>query len=172
VVGVNAFTSQLGQDARVQARLSRPAYCFLIALDPDGKTELCYPEVSQVVPSLMTTIDFPSDASAGFALTDGAGSQVFVLVASAKPLPSFVEWSEALGGLPWQPNEIGDVWQFNGSTFSRNTERGGVRPLADLPPPLEATCRALRSAPGVDAIRALAFPVKALQESKGPQRSD
>jgi hypothetical protein len=172
LVGVNAFASRLGQDARVQARLSRPAYCLLIALDPDGKTELCYPENSQVAPSLMTTIDFPPDPGAGFALTDGAGSQVFVLVASASPFPPFAEWSKALGGLPWKPNEIEDVWQYNGSTFSRNTERGGVRPLANLPPALEATCRACRSAPGVDAIRALAFPVKALLESKGPQWSD
>ena len=38
--------------------------------------------------------------------------------------------------------------------------------LADLPTPLEAACRALQGGPGVEAIRALAFPVQPQQESK------
>jgi hypothetical protein len=44
-------------------------------------------------------------------------------------------------------------------TADRDTERGGVRPLADLPP-LEAACRALQAGPGIETIRALAFPVQ------------
>jgi hypothetical protein len=44
-------------------------------------------------------------------------------------------------------------------TADRDTERGGVRPLADLPLPLEAACRALQAGPGIESIRALAFPV-------------
>ena len=45
--------------------------------------------------------------------------------------------------------------------YERETQRSDVGPLADLPPPLEATCRALLSRPDVDAIRVLAFPVRA-----------
>ena len=54
--------------------------------------------------------------------------------------------------------------------FAGDIQRGDVRPLANLPPSLEATCRALKAGQGVEAIRALAFPVKPQQESKNPQR--
>ena len=33
-------------------------------------------------------IDYPSDPGAGFGLTDGVGTQVFVLAASSKALPA------------------------------------------------------------------------------------
>jgi len=52
-------------------------------------------------------------------------------------------------------------------TADRDTERGGVRPLADLPLPLEAACRALQAGPGIETIRALAFPVQP-QQPVGP----
>jgi hypothetical protein len=85
---------------------------------------------------------------------------VFVLIASMKPLPSYARWSQAPGGLPWRAAETEVVWRYDGRNFEREMQRGDVRPLADLPPPLEATCRTLQSRPGVDAIRVLAFPVR------------
>jgi hypothetical protein len=62
---------------------------------------------------------------------------------------------------------VGDVWRYDGRSFARDTRRGDVRPLADLPPSLEAACRALRAGPGIETIRALAFPVQP-QQKVGP----
>ena len=79
---------------------SVPAYCFLIALNPDGTTQLCYPESPTTAPpATATAIDYPPDPRSGFGLTDGVGTQVFVVVASAKPLPSYAEWSKSTGDL-------------------------------------------------------------------------
>jgi len=166
MIGSDVFAGRLSQDARIQARLSVPGYCYLLALNPDGKTQLCYPEKPEAAPPRATTIDFPPDAGTGFGLTDGVGTQVFVLVASANPLPPYAEWSKALGALPWKPGETEVVWRYDGGNFESDRERGDIRPLADLPPPLEAACRALGSAPGVEAIRAVAFPVRPRREGK------
>jgi len=167
LIGIDAFEGRFSQDARVQARLSRPASCFLIALNPDGSIQLCSPGTPATAPAATTTIDYPSDPGSGFALTDGVGTQAFVLVASGKPLPPYAEWSRKLGDLPWKAVSAEDVWRYDGRSFDRDTERGGVRPLADLPPPLEAACRALRAGPGIETIRALAFPVQP-QQQVGP----
>jgi len=76
-----------------------------------------------------------------------------------------------LGNLPWKPVATEDVWRYDGHSFDRDTQRGAVRPLSDLPTPLEAACRALKAGPGVDAIQALTFPVRPQQEAKKePQR--
>jgi serine/threonine protein kinase len=169
VVGSDAFAARLGQDARIRVELKAAAYGFLIALNPDGSTQLCSPESPTIVPQATAGIDYPADPNSGFALTDGVGTQVFVVVASSKPLPSYAEWSKSLGALPSKPAPIDTVWEFDGRRFERHTVRGDSRPLADLPPPLDAACRALQAAPGVEAIRAVAFPIKPQPESKKPQ---
>jgi predicted Ser/Thr protein kinase len=166
LLGIDAFAARFSQDVRVRVRLNLPASCYLIALNPDGSTQLCYPETAESAPVATTTIDYPSDPGLGFGLTDGVGTQAFVLVASGKPLPPYAEWSRKLGDLPWKPAPTEDVWRYDGRSFDRDTQRGTVRPLADLPPPLEAACRALKAGPGVEAIRALTFPVQPQPESK------
>ncbi len=165
-IGVDVFAARLSEDARIQARLSAPGYCYLVALNPDGETQLCHPEKANLAPTKTTSLDFPPDPGRGFGLTDGVGTQVFVLVASARPLPAYAVWSKVVGALPWKTAETEAVWRYDGRNFESDRERGEVRPLAALPPALEATCRALQSAPGVEAIRAVGFPVKPRKESK------
>jgi serine/threonine protein kinase len=172
VIGINASEGRLGQDARVRVELKSPAYCFLIALNPDGKTQHCSPEEPTIVPQATAGIDYPDDPNSGFALTDGVGTQVFVVVASSQPLPSYAEWSKSLGVLPWTPAQIDTVWEFDGRRFERQIVRGDPRRLADLPGPLDAACRIFQAAPGVEAIRAVAFPVKHQPESKKSQGPD
>lgn len=146
--------------------LQRPGLLLPDRMNPDGSTQLCLPDEPAAAPPALTAIDFPPDPGSGFGLTDGPGTQVFVLVASTRPLPPFREWSRAVGDLPWRPAETEIVWRYDGRRFESDTDRGEVRPLADLPPSLAATCRTLRGGPGVEAIRALAFPVKPTNGSK------
>jgi serine/threonine protein kinase len=161
IIGVNIFAGRLDEDVRVRAQLGAPGYCYLIALNPDGSVQPCYPGNSRTVPSSTTEIDFPNEPGSGFGLTEGAGTQVFVLIASAKPLPSYDEWSWRMGDPPWKPARTDTVWRYDGRRFESDRERGEVRPLAHLPPSLDAACRALQAGHGVEAIRAVAFPVKA-----------
>ncbi len=172
VIGFDATAGRLGQDARVRVELKGPAYCFLIALNPDGSTQLCHPESPTIVPRATSAIDYPTDPKIGFGLTDGVGTQVFAVVASSKRLPSYAEWSRAMGGLPRKSAPVDTVWEFDGRRFDRHIVRGEPRPLADLPQPLDAACRALRAGPGVEAIRAVAFPVKPQPETRKAEQPD
>lgn len=170
MIGVNAFAGRFGQDVRIQARLNLRAYCYLLALNPDGKAQLLYPTKPTVRPSLTSSADFPLNPDDGFGLTDGTGTQGFVLIASTQPLPPFAEWirmARGTGDLPWRQADTASVWRYDEHGFHDSTiERGDVRRLADLPLPFAETCQALKTAHGVEAIQAVAFPVKAQQESK------
>jgi serine/threonine protein kinase len=171
LIGINAFAGRFGQDVRVKVRLTVPAYCYLVALNPDGELQRCYPENTGVRPPRASTIDYPSDPKQGFSLTDGTGTQAFVVIASLDSLPSYEQWLQKTGDLPWKRSETATIWRYDGKSFdSNNPERGAVRQLADLPLPFAETCRALRSAAHVDAIQAVAFPVKAAGESPALKR--
>jgi predicted Ser/Thr protein kinase len=153
-------------DVRVQARLNQPAFCYLIALNPDGKEQLCFPADPSVRPSPAAEIDFPPDPDSGFHLSDGVGLQAFALVASRRPLPAYNEWRAGPDKLAWAHNDAPDesVWRFNGEHFTADSppdDRGEIRPLsAGRPATFEVACRALKDRPGIEAIQALAFPVK------------
>ena len=72
---------------RVKVTLSRPAYSYLIALNPNGTIQLFAP-IGGIVPnSPRPELDFPEDPGNYFALTDGVGLQAFVVVASDRSLP-------------------------------------------------------------------------------------
>jgi predicted Ser/Thr protein kinase len=170
LIGVNAFAGRFGEDVRIQARFNEPAYCYLLALNPDGKAQPCYPANQDVRPTLKATIDFPPNPDDGFSLTDGIGTQGFVVIASLNPLPPYSEWLRKTRDLPWRKAESDNVWRYDGHSFDpTNRDRGEVRRLADLPLPFAETCRALQSAPRVEAIQAVAFPVQAAGALSGPK---
>src|SRR5262249_44026551 len=115
---------------------------------------------AKIAPPRVAEYRFPQDPGAGFGLTDGVGLQAFVLVASRGPLPPYAVWRRRLREVPWRPTQAGSVWRYDGQSFRTDAQRGGVRPLAELPSPLKAACRAFGSPPGIDVIHAVAFPVK------------
>jgi predicted Ser/Thr protein kinase len=164
LIGESSFAARFqDDDVRVHATLSAPGYCYLIALNPDGTEQLCYPQDAATPPPQAAAIDYPPDPTEGFGLTDGIGLQTFVLVASRQPLRSYTEWRRRSGPLPWRPTAADAVWQFDGQRFAspnNSSELGDTRRLVSLPQPFADVCRALRGRPSVDAVRALAFPVK------------
>ena len=160
LIGFDAVAGRLDQDARVHVKLRAPAYCFLIAFNPDGRAQLCYPESPTIVPPATAAIDYPEDSNQGFALTDGVGTQLFVVVASSKPLPSYAEWSKSMGLYPGSrrrstphgyTTETDSIDTWNAATPSPVGSAAVGR--RDLPLPSGPQ-------PGVEAIRAVAFPVK------------
>ncbi len=158
-----------GDDVRVFARLSQPAYCYLIAFNSDGTDQLCHPafegtdpeKVRTLAPEPATEVRFFPDEKGYFGL-DFSGLQVFVLVASSKPLPPYAEWRAAVGKFPWRTVHHGGEtrWQFDGHDFARLAEVRGSRKERDtVPPPLRELCEFLMSQGGLDAVRVVAFPV-------------
>jgi hypothetical protein len=130
-------------DVRVYAQLSAPAYCYLIALNPDGKVRLCYPLRASEAPPRSDRIDYPL-GKLYFPLNDGTGLQAFVLLASRVPLPPFVLW-QWRDELPWETVKA--------------DRRGEPREHSGEPRAFEEVCEYVAKLPGVDAVNAIAFPV-------------
>jgi predicted Ser/Thr protein kinase len=164
-IGVDDASDCLFNDeVRIRARLSGPAYCYLIALHPDGSTQLYYPEGDAgeaTPPPLSDRLSYPAGTNLS-PLTDGVGLQAYVLVASRQRLPAYREWKARLGDLPWGQTRAEGVWHYDGQQFEPRSRRRSVpRPAGvAVPAPFAAACRALRQAPGIDAIDAWAFPVR------------
>jgi CHAT domain-containing protein/tetratricopeptide (TPR) repeat protein/tRNA A-37 threonylcarbamoyl transferase component Bud32 len=164
----------VNDSVRVYARFDAPTYCYLFALNPDGTEQLCFPdwegdrpqEALAMVPAPVEEVRFFPDDSV-FAL-DSSGLQVFVLIASKRPLPAFAEWRRQFGPAPWKPvSHGGDYrWQYDGREFSRlPLERGKRAERVAEPQILREVCTALQARAGVDAIGVIAFPVKNEEEA-------
>ena len=151
---------------RVHVTLSPPAYGYLIALNPDGTTQLCVPAGGIVPSSPRGKLDFPEDPADYFGLTDGVGLQAFVVVASDRPLPTYESWkTQVPGGLAWTPVDREGLWTYDSAELSeakrvRGKLRGEILRRESAPEVLIDLCDRLRRSPGVTLVRAVAFPVK------------
>jgi hypothetical protein len=85
-----------------------------------------------------------------------------VLLVSRRPLPPFDQW-DGQAGLCWRSVEAEDagVWEFDGRTFEPRDSgrRGQPRELPGAPRPFEEVCKSVAKLHGIDAVRAIAFPV-------------
>jgi hypothetical protein len=165
-IGVHSFAARFGDHVRVTAELSEPAHCYLLALNPNGEIQLCWPADDRTPPERTSHISYP-EAGKGFDLNDeeGGGLQAFVLLAARQPLPAFAEWRKKVPDLGWQrlPARAGVVWRGDGDqldpVFPGGDQRGtvsdlpGVRPLAEI-------VRRLRTTPGIDTAAVCAFAVE------------
>ena len=144
----------------------RRARCYLFGFNTDGKPQLCYPASEEEPPTPISELDYPPRFDQGYSLTEGPGLQAFVLVVASKPLVSFVAWRRGLDNLAW-PREASvgasievDTWQYDGEQFvPLDLVRGKVESLAKVPDSFRALCERVRKQPGVEAVRAIAFPV-------------
>ena len=149
-------------DVRITAVLEAPSYCFLFAVNPNGKIQLCFPE-SHVdhQKSPVELIEFPKQSDLGFRFTDGPGQQAFVLLQSASPLPSFKEWSTNKR-LNYRKFDFRGYWLWGRGKLQAirvdglDDLRGDVQPLrtsADF----VSFCEELKSTGSV--VTAITFPV-------------
>jgi serine/threonine protein kinase len=125
VVGKQSFSTRWGDAVTVEAKLTRPAYAYMIAFRPDGKDDLCFPESVDETPPRTDHPRFPSASQQlEYRLDDGAGLEVFAVVASDRPLPPYKEWRARREAPPWKSEKSPDgmVWWYDGTT---------VEPLAE-----------------------------------------
>ncbi len=145
------------------ARLDVPAYCYLLALEPDGRTRLVDPPDETMAPSPRTVIHHPSRRDEGARLTDDAALQGWLLVASAHPLPPFSDWPPA-PQLRWRSVVAPGVWRFDGRQvlrFGPAPGPGGIpRTFSESPRPFAELCGVLRNLPELDAVEAIVYPVR------------
>jgi hypothetical protein len=160
-IGIDSAVAHEGDAVQVHARFRQPSYCYLIAFNTDGSEQLGYPADAAAPPQQQSELHFPPGANQGFRLTDGAGQQAFVLVASSEPLPEYQTWRASLGDLPWRHATAGEAFHFDGRTVRRlvaagSQERGDI---VNLKAPFHQLCHTLQSQTPTTYIRALAFPV-------------
>jgi hypothetical protein len=155
---------------RVHVTLSRPAYAYLIVLNPNGRIQLGAPAGGIVPRSPRAELAYPEEPGKVFCLTDGVGLQAFVVVASDRRLPAYESWkAQVPGGLAWSPVDGEGFWTYDSSAPADAARFGGMlrgevvaRELA--PEALVDLCDRLRHSPGVTLVHAVAFPVKSDQD--------
>ena len=167
-VADGSFGTRLEDSVTVAARLSEPAFCYLIAYRPDGTADLCFPEDPAVPPPLTDEPKFPLKAGGDhYGLEEGEGLMAFVLLASRQPLPAYAEWRQSPGASPWRPTRAspGVVWRGDGVTMrpatANDPEARGKRPPATGLDPLIELLAWLRQDGQFEAVEAVAFPVLA-----------
>lgn len=166
LLGEDTFVAHAGDTVTVSARLSRPAYAFLIAFRPDGKAEVCFPENPAEPPPQTDRLAYPMPPKGDkYGLNDGTGLAAFALVASSKPLPSFKDWWSRCQDCPWKKEEAhsGLVYRANGEdavdvldaegSRSKGAEAKGETPMARL-------ADWLRRIPGIETVQVLGFAVE------------
>jgi serine/threonine protein kinase len=175
-VSTTAQEIRADDSVRVSVRLNAPGYCYLIAFNADGTEQLCYPEDPDLPavyypenkdaksmtarPAKGAELQFPRDQ---YFEPEHPGLQVFVLIASAEPLPAYAKWRSQVGKIPWKKMDSYAEpwrWQFDGQDFGRlPSDRGTRVERGAAPKELRELCEFLRTRPDVQAVRALAFPV-------------
>ena len=169
-LGEQSFAVRQGDDVTIEAELSEPAYCYLIAFRPDGVDEVFQPENPETPPRKTRSTSYPPESKPDlvYRLAEGTGLHAFALVVSRAPLPPYREWKARRGPPPWQKGlsaAPGVVWWYDGRRLSAltgadlkgqrgqgATVRGGGAAVAEL-------AAWLKAGPGVDAVAIKAFPV-------------
>jgi serine/threonine protein kinase len=125
--GKESFGALLEDSIKMTARLSRPAYCYLIVFRPDGVDKVLYPQSANEAPKWTEEPHYPSkDRSTEYGLDDGTGLWLVALVASDEALPAYADWRRQHPGGPWMKSE-GEadlVWLDDGNWLEAVTPRG------------------------------------------------
>lgn len=152
----------------VVAKLSRPAYCYIILYRSDGQDYLLFPEDDTAKPLLTDQPRYPSTRSdVRYVLDDGPGIWAVAIIASDIPLPSYREWLEQRPTKqPWKPQpdptrlqlallDTGKQWRTLGN--NRSFSRGERQFQMD---PYQQQMDWLKQQVNDGAVTGIAFPVR------------
>jgi serine/threonine protein kinase len=164
-LGERAYRVRFKDRVQVEAVLSEPAYAYLIAFNPADRPE----DREQLVPQ--SEADRRPDKrdrlepDTQLNLNDGEGLQVFAVVASRQPLPSYAAWRQQRPALPWRrtPATSGVVWLGDGKEVQGQYDDTGVRATEEKTDKemVRDLARALRGMPDVEAVAVVGFAVDA-----------
>jgi len=116
----------------VKARLSRPAYTYIVLYRADGDEILLYPYQEDEAPTLADEAGYPPPGKANvvYQLNDGPGVWAISVIASESPLPGFSEWKANHPPAPWtaqpDPAALASVVIDDGSHWSALASDGTV----------------------------------------------
>ena len=96
-----------GDRIRLEARLNRPAYVYLIAIDSQGRASPVYPWQSgqwsdRLEEAPQQYLSLPALEDHGYEVKPPFGTETFVLLARESPLPDGMNVGQVLAGLPSQ----------------------------------------------------------------------
>jgi hypothetical protein len=162
-LGETTYRARFRDRVRVEATLSEPAYAYLIAFNPADRPE----DREQLVPQ--GDADRRPDKrdrlepDTQLSLNDGEGLQVFAVVASRQPLPSYAAWRQRRPLLPWRrtPATSGVVWLGDGKEVQGRYDDTGIRAEEEKSDKeaVRDLARALQEMPGVEAVAVVGFAV-------------
>lgn len=126
----------------VTAKLSRPAYSYIVLYRSDGKDYLLFPQDDTEIPPLTDQPRYPSiRPDVRYVLDDGPGIWAVAILASDTPLPSYREWRQQRPDQPWKPQvdptrlqlallDTGKQWRTlgNNRSYSRGERQFQVEP--------------------------------------------
>jgi hypothetical protein len=151
----------VGDSVRLWAEFGEPADFYLISLNTSGEEVLRLPSSEWETPATLKEFQFPEIGEAGLPLDKGAGVQVFVLIASREPLPSFKQWEDRVGQVPWMPTLFTDAWYFDGSDIAPvNGPHVSDETGRQVPPMLKNLADFLKDLPDGVTTCFLAFPIE------------
>jgi hypothetical protein len=166
VLGQKSFATRRDDSVEVRARLSRPAYAYLIAFRPDGTDDLCFPEKADEEPPLTQRPAYPfASQDVNYGLNEGEGLEVFAVVVSSRPLPAYKAWRAGRGAPPWGTHAATPdvVWWDDGTDLLPLTADGSLERAAGQEvrgkTPVARLAAWLRQAPEVEAVAAVGFAV-------------
>ncbi|MCC9608245.1 serine/threonine-protein kinase [Blastopirellula sp. JC732] len=169
-LGTQTGRVQVGDDLRVLVRFQEPQYAMLIAVNTDGSVQLCLPEEEAAIPQATQELNLYENPNDYFTLTEGAGGQLFFVVASSQPLPSFQTWKERLQRDLVAITEPTSIWQFKNGQYLRTSLDAAGRPIdasisrgtktrRNPPSQLQEALNVLQTLPDVETVEAILFPV-------------
>ncbi|MCA9282919.1 MAG: serine/threonine protein kinase [Phycisphaeraceae bacterium] len=162
--------ARANDDVTVHARFKSPQYCYLLSLDADGLVRPRLPDSPTDRPLSMSGFDYPSLPTNSpddimYTLSEGVGTQSFMLLVSDDPLPSWSDWIASRGEPTWTRESLpangvilfdGVKEQFLSATREPMPRRGKL-----LTTPIDWA----RAQNAFTDIRFIAFPVLPAQEN-------
>jgi serine/threonine protein kinase len=153
---------RINDEIRVLVKLSRPAFCYLLAFTADGGSTVCLPAAGSTDAELIPGLEhsYPIDVEEiTYDLDEGTGLTAFVAMTSNEPYSALR--IKQIGALPWAGGSAKYVWSFDGRMFRprERLARGPKKRDEKVPEQFRAVCEAIAGRTDLAAVYGIVFPV-------------